>query len=204
MTRQRIKEVALEMFAREGFNGVSVKDIATVINIKAPSVYSHFAGKEELFTEIFYDLLEKKLNNINDLAIMIQSMETRDQLLLLIRDYHNWMDADDSEVVFWKWTAFFPPAFLKDKIRQELIRYESEYIKTLLAPVYEAGVKNKTLRPLNLENFVMGFISLMGSSFSEIHYSTPEGYRKKIDMLWDNFWYLVSNHEKADQQRSRS
>ena len=199
MTRQRIKEVALDLFAKEGYNGVSVKDIATVINIKAPSVYSHFPGKEELFTEIFYDLLEKKLNNINDLSVRIEGLGTQEQLRLLIGDYHNWIKSDDNEVIFWKWTAFFPPGFLRDKIRQELIRYESEYIKKLLAPVYESGVKNKTLRSLSLENFVMAFISMMGSAFSEVYYSTVEGYRKKVDMLWDNFWYLVSSHENSEQ-----
>lgn len=49
MTSDRIKEVSLRHFARNGYEGASLAHIADDIGIKKQSIYSHFKGKDELF-----------------------------------------------------------------------------------------------------------------------------------------------------------
>ena len=46
--RDNILDAALELFARKGFEATSVRDIATAVGIKAPSLYKHFASKQEI------------------------------------------------------------------------------------------------------------------------------------------------------------
>ena len=43
-TRQRTLEAALTLFARFGYGGVSLSDIADEVGIKPPSLYKHFPG----------------------------------------------------------------------------------------------------------------------------------------------------------------
>ncbi|MFD6065304.1 TetR/AcrR family transcriptional regulator [Rhodococcus wratislaviensis] len=50
-TRQRILEVAVDLFARRGFEACSVRDLAAAVGIKAPGIYSHFRSKEEILSE---------------------------------------------------------------------------------------------------------------------------------------------------------
>jgi len=50
-TRDRIAESAAALFADRGFAGVSMRDIADAVGIKAASLYNHFADKEELYQE---------------------------------------------------------------------------------------------------------------------------------------------------------
>ena len=51
-TRQKILDKALELFAAQGYNSVSVGEIAQAVGIKAPSLYNHFPGKQAIFDAI--------------------------------------------------------------------------------------------------------------------------------------------------------
>ena len=51
-TRQKILEKALELFSTQGYDSVSVGEIAKAVGIKAPSLYNHFPGKQAIFDAI--------------------------------------------------------------------------------------------------------------------------------------------------------
>ena len=51
-TRERLVEVAGRLFARNGFNGVSVRDIVREAEANLGAVTYHFGSKEALFAEI--------------------------------------------------------------------------------------------------------------------------------------------------------
>ena len=51
-TRQRILEKALELFSENGYDAVSVGEIAAAVGVKAPSLYNHFPGKRAIFDAI--------------------------------------------------------------------------------------------------------------------------------------------------------
>lgn len=47
-TRQRILDVALEMFGERGYAGTSVADITTRLGISKAALYHHFAAKDDI------------------------------------------------------------------------------------------------------------------------------------------------------------
>jgi AcrR family transcriptional regulator len=47
-TRERILDVALDLFTDQGFDGTSMREIAERLNISKPAIYYHFASKEEI------------------------------------------------------------------------------------------------------------------------------------------------------------
>lgn len=51
-TKQRILDKALELFSVQGYDSVSVGEIAKAVGIKAPSLYNHFPGKRAIFDAI--------------------------------------------------------------------------------------------------------------------------------------------------------
>lgn len=51
-TKQRILDKALELFSTQGYDSVSVGEIAKAVGIKAPSLYNHFPGKQAIFDAI--------------------------------------------------------------------------------------------------------------------------------------------------------
>jgi AcrR family transcriptional regulator len=47
-TRDKILDVALDLFTDQGFDGTSMREIAARLGITKPSIYYHFASKEEI------------------------------------------------------------------------------------------------------------------------------------------------------------
>ena len=51
-TKQRILAEAVSLFAKEGYEAVSVEQIAKAVGIKAPSLYKHYKSKRDIFDSI--------------------------------------------------------------------------------------------------------------------------------------------------------
>ena len=51
-TKQKILDKALELFSAQGYDSVSVGQIAKAVGIKAPSLYNHFPSKQAIFDAI--------------------------------------------------------------------------------------------------------------------------------------------------------
>jgi AcrR family transcriptional regulator len=51
-TRERILDVALDLFTDQGFDATSMRDIAARLNISKPAIYHHFESKEEILLEL--------------------------------------------------------------------------------------------------------------------------------------------------------
>ncbi|MFP4021101.1 MAG: TetR/AcrR family transcriptional regulator [Halanaerobium sp.] len=52
-TREKILNKALDLFAENGYHGTSMREIAAAVGIKSSSIYNHFSGKEDIFSELF-------------------------------------------------------------------------------------------------------------------------------------------------------
>ncbi|MGW2614339.1 TetR/AcrR family transcriptional regulator [Streptomyces sp. NPDC001500] len=55
-TRQRIQDVALELFAEQGYEKTSLREIAERLDVTKAALYYHFKTKEEIIVGIFTDL----------------------------------------------------------------------------------------------------------------------------------------------------
>ncbi len=51
-TKDKILEEALTLFAENGYDGTGVEQIAEKVGIKAPSLYKHFKGKEDIMNAL--------------------------------------------------------------------------------------------------------------------------------------------------------
>ncbi|MFD0292996.1 TetR/AcrR family transcriptional regulator [Streptomyces sp. NPDC059616] len=55
-TRQRIQDVALELFAEQGYEKTSLREIAERLEVTKAALYYHFKTKEDILVSIFEDL----------------------------------------------------------------------------------------------------------------------------------------------------
>ena len=57
-TRQRIQEVAKELFVAKGVQSTSLQDIADRLGVTKPALYYHFSSREELVRSIVAPLID--------------------------------------------------------------------------------------------------------------------------------------------------
>ena len=56
-TAARIMDVAEDLFAAQGYEGTSLRQIASGAGIKEPGLYNHFAGKQALYEAVLHRAL---------------------------------------------------------------------------------------------------------------------------------------------------
>src|SRR5438445_10966724 len=78
-TRVELIEAAGRVFARRGYHGASVEEIAAEAGYTTGAVYSNFKGKEELFLALNDHELEKRLGDYRAVVDAVESPEGAEQ-----------------------------------------------------------------------------------------------------------------------------
>lgn len=58
-TKQRIVTEAVKLFSKDGYEAVTVEQIATAVGIKAPSLYKHYKSKRDIFESILEQMNQR-------------------------------------------------------------------------------------------------------------------------------------------------
>lgn len=81
-TRERILEVALELFSTQGYVGASIRDIAERMSMTKAAVYYHFPSKEALLV----DVISPSLMRVRGVLEAHQAAQTIDERRALVSD----------------------------------------------------------------------------------------------------------------------
>ena len=93
-TRDKILKTAASLFARSGFDGVSVRDIAAEAGVNIGSISYHFGGKENLLKEVVGAGLTQARQTILD--INEEDLLLRDKLEMIFEEFLEFLTADYS------------------------------------------------------------------------------------------------------------
>lgn len=75
LTRRRLLDAAATVFAKRGFDGASVEEIARQAGASTGALYSNFAGKEDLFLALFEETVADDIAQYAELAQSGETME---------------------------------------------------------------------------------------------------------------------------------
>jgi len=66
VTRQAIREAAVELIAAHGFEAVNLRELAARCGIKAGSLYNYFGSKQDLLCDLLRDVMEELLQEFDE------------------------------------------------------------------------------------------------------------------------------------------
>ena len=92
--RRQLLEVALHAFAKEGFHGTSMNEVATAAGVTKPVLYQHFASKRALYQELVDHLGDELQRAI--MAGVARAEGPRQQVEAGFRAYFNWATSQGS------------------------------------------------------------------------------------------------------------
>ena len=74
-TKRKILDKALELFSTQGYDAVSVGQIAKAVGIKAPSLYNHFPSKQAIFDAIVESTAAQYEEDTGKIDIHVQDVK---------------------------------------------------------------------------------------------------------------------------------
>ena len=75
-TREKILDVALDLFTDQGFDGTSMREIAERLHISKPAIYYHFASKEDILLALhlrLHELVSPAFARLSDQTMTLAS-----------------------------------------------------------------------------------------------------------------------------------
>jgi AcrR family transcriptional regulator len=91
LTRRRLIDAGEAVFARRGFHGASVEEIAREAGASTGALYSNFAGKEDLFLALFEERIAADVRDYSQIAaagatVEEQARGTADHWMAILRE----------------------------------------------------------------------------------------------------------------------
>lgn len=80
-TRQRIQDVALELFSEHGYEKTSLREIAEHLDVTKAALYYHFKTKEDILISLFQDLSRPMDELIEWARQQPRTLETKQEIL---------------------------------------------------------------------------------------------------------------------------
>ncbi|MER8068431.1 MULTISPECIES: helix-turn-helix domain-containing protein [unclassified Streptomyces] len=80
-TRQRIQDVALELFGEQGYEKTSLREIAERLDVTKAALYYHFKTKEDILISLFEDLARPLDDLITWGRTQPHTLETKEEIL---------------------------------------------------------------------------------------------------------------------------
>ncbi len=159
MKKDQILDKAMELFANQGFFGTSMDDIAKAVGIKKASLYSHYAGKESIFTAVFNNILNDYSSFIDDLTMCSEETNHLEKLTDVFSRYVKNCE-NNFKMIFWDRYYYYPPEYLKDYIFQKTYEIEMLFLEKI-TNIFEQGIKNGSIRSKNANDIALSFYYMM-------------------------------------------
>ena len=104
--RTEILNKAIELFARKGYAGSSIREICAAAGVTKPVLYYHFRSKEHLFQELMLDLFNQTRKNLLQLSKYKGSL--RERLILYVSSEFRNCRKDPNSVLLMFRSMFAP------------------------------------------------------------------------------------------------
>ena len=86
-TREKNSQASYHLFARDGFNKVTMKDVCDATGMSRGGLYSHFSGTKELFEAILIEINKKdEMDFYKEMEEGLPAVDILDRALTLMRD----------------------------------------------------------------------------------------------------------------------
>ncbi|MFD1020724.1 TetR/AcrR family transcriptional regulator [Thalassobacillus hwangdonensis] len=193
MTKDKILNVALDMFGQFGYEDTALSDIAKTVGIKKPSIYNHFNSKEDIFREVLDEVIRRERAFFSEELKIASDLTCEEQLRELFEQYNERMAT--SEVgLFWKRVTFFPPECFAEVIKEKFKEVEGTFTE-ILKDVFHKGKEEAVIRDLPFETLTASFYTVIDGLFLERHFYGEDEYLLRKEASWKVFWLGIQHPE---------
>ncbi len=148
-TKERILEVAADLFSREGYSAVSIRDITREVGIKESSLYNHFSSKEQILERILSDFEAeyRKILPPREMLDAILARTTPPQFLM--QGFLNFKERLTNPAVQRMWRVLHMEQYRHPRARQILLHNLIGETIELMEDVFARWIAQGKVKPLD-------------------------------------------------------
>lgn len=185
-TAERIRDTALTLFARQGYEATSLAQLANAVGIRKPSLYNHIDSKQALFMTLVEAVEAAFFSALESSLARHASADVHTRLSELIHALSQFILAD-AQGVFYKRYLLFPPESLTADIRAINDRSEARMDAALQA-LHTQGQEENIWPGLSERCFLDAFYCLIDGLFTERFIYATDEYERRVRSAWSVFW----------------
>lgn len=188
MIKEAIIDAATCLFAEHGYEGMTMKEIASRVGIHASTIYQYFANKEDLFVHIYRNVLRGHLQIAADSTE--RPLPARERLEGMLRSVIHYQIREASKMKVYIRVLLFPSGYFEQDMKDELKkieRIELEWFSELL----REGMASGEIRQDDEERLARLLICIMDGLFWEMQRFEPDEFLERFNMVWEQFWALI-------------
>ena len=137
-----IIQKAAQLFKSNSYTASSMRELADLVGVEAPSLYNHIGSKSELLQEICFKIGNRFIDQVE--KIKTNELSMAEKIESVIR-FHIEIMAENFDEVF---VANHEWKHLKEPFLSEFLNIRRNYEKTLMGFI-EQGIEKKEIKPVN-------------------------------------------------------
>jgi AcrR family transcriptional regulator len=150
-TRELIFDVASRLFSEQGFDAVTVAEVARAAGVSEMTVFNHFRTKEDLFFDKMEFFEERLLETVRDRAEGVSALDAFGRLV--VESCGNLAPAERAEAIAGAATLIGASPALQAREREIVARYTGLLAELLAA---ETGADPDDIEPWGVASGLMG------------------------------------------------
>lgn len=185
-----IHAAAIKEFARNGYHGTSMRDLATHVGVHAGSLYVHIKNKEELL----YQLVSANALRADRrmLEILASDLTPPDKLRLITREHVKWIrdNQESATVYFYEWRH------LQGEHRIEVTTLRNRWNHSL-QEIIQASVDEGYFHSLNTQLAGIAFVGILNSTFGWFRDGSQFDDVEVADQFTNYLFHGWASHDKS-------
>jgi len=192
-TRTKILQASLQLFARQGYDGTTTRDLAKLAGVAEGTLFRHFANKKAILIEVattgWVDILTDLLTELSEMGSYKAVSQVMRRRMLNMRK-----NGDLLRVCFIE--AQYHPE-LKETIQAEVISKMTDVAEAFFATAMEKGIYRQ-MNPKIVAKVFLGIFAIAGFSEQTIidPEASPQAMQEMAEGISDIFLRGVLNSDQ--------
>lgn len=183
-TRTRIVRAAQKLFARQGYDGTTTRDLAAAAGVAEGTLFRHFANKKAILIEVatagWVEILTDLLTELSEMGSYEAVAQVMRRRMLNLP-----ANADMMRVCFME--AQFHPD-LRDRVQSEVINKMTDVAEAFFETAMEKGIYRR-MNPRIVAQVFVGMFAIAGFSHNTIMEpgASPQAMKEMAEGIADIF-----------------
>ncbi len=145
-TRDKILNIAIDLFAEKGFSATSIRQIAKAVGIRESSIYNHFSSKDEILESVLSGHGFGFVKNILEKKYLEREIEDPYALLTeILNDIMNrWTDPEDQQFV-----KILLMEMYRTEVARDTYNRDIDTSRTFLIQLFQKMIECNMIKPMD-------------------------------------------------------